>query len=235
VDYGAKDVFKRGWKPQYPRDSEIDNWTNQFEPLCRTKENCIKVFEIYLYGPQDIFKPEYAKILSRIIINHGKFPNTCQMMFLRRKYEYVNKHTSKATRLRGAHQDTHPKYYDFKVNLEGIESRYKYDIFADGEPALTDAQLSDLFTSGCDPVAEYHELREQGEQMLSDGSISHSDLKYGSLVETVRCINVNGKILHDQAGATQNTTAWLPLTAAAGESCPHQDRTTIPERCVLIK
>jgi len=219
VDYGAKDVFKRGWKPQYPRDSEIDNWTNQFEPLCRTKQNCIKLFKIFLYRPkyaQDIFKPRYAKILSRIIINHGKFPEACQEMFLQRKYEYVNKRKSKATRLRGAHQDTSPKYYDFKVNLEGIESRYKYDIFADGEPALTDAQVSDLFTSGCDPVAEYHELREQGEQMLSDGSLSHSDLEHGSLVEIVRCINMNGKILHDQAGATQDTTAWLtpwlPLT-----------------------
>jgi hypothetical protein len=207
VDYGAKDVFKRGWKPQYPRDSDIDNWTNQFEPLCRTKQNCIKLFKIFLYG-RDVFKPRYAKILSRIIINHGKFPEACQEMFLQRKYSYVNKGTSKAERLRGAHQDTSPEYYDFKVNLEGIESRYKYDIFADGEPALTDAQVSDLFTSGCDPVAEYHELRQQGEQMLADGSLFRSELQYGSLVEIVRCINMNGKILHDQAGAIQNTTAW---------------------------
>ena len=155
-----------------------------------------------------MFNPRYAKILSRIIINHGKFPEACQEMFLQRKYSYVNKGTSRAKRLRGAHQDTSPKYYDFKVNLEGIESRYKYDIFADGEPALTDAQVRDLFTRGCDPVAEYHELREKGEQMLADGLLFPSELEYGSLVEIVRCINMNGKILHDQAGATQNTKAW---------------------------
>jgi hypothetical protein len=38
VDYGAKDAFKRGYEPQYPRDSDIDNWSYQFEPLCRTKK-----------------------------------------------------------------------------------------------------------------------------------------------------------------------------------------------------
>ena len=220
MDYGAKDVFKRGWKLQYPRDGEIDNWTSQFEPLCRTKQNCIKLFKIFLYGPQDIFKPSYAKILSRIIINHGKFPEACQEMFLQRKYEYVNKGTSRAERLRGAHQDTSPQYYDFKVNLESVESRYKYDIFADGEPALTDAQVSDLFTSGCDPVAEYHELREKGEQMLADGLLFPSELEYGSLVEIVRCINMNGRILHDQAGATQNTTAWQSTSAPLAVMSP---------------
>ena len=122
------------------RDGEIDNWSSQFEPLCRTKQDCtcIKLVKIFVYGPKDS-----AKILSRIIINHGRFPEVCQEMFLQRKYKYVNKGTSKAKRRRGAHQDAEPKYHAFKAHLDGIESRYKYGIFADGEPALTDAHVND--------------------------------------------------------------------------------------------
>lgn len=179
MDYGAKDAFKRGYKPQYPIDSDIDNWSHQFEPLCRTKKDCIKLFKIFLDGP--------PMLISLIITNYGDFPEKCQEMFLKRKYEYVNKVTNRAAKSRGAHQSTDPKYYTFNVVREyGIDSRYNYDIFADEEPRMTGAQVNDLFTRGYDPVAEYHDLREHGERLLARGLLFPSALEYGSLVEIVQ-------------------------------------------------
>ena len=126
-------------------------------------------------------------LISLIITNYGDFPEKCQEMFLKRKYEYVNKVTNRAAKSRGAHQSTDPEYYTFDVVREyGIESRYNYDIFADGEPELTCAQVNDLFTSNYDPVAKYHELREHGERLLARGLLFPSALEYGSLVEIVQ-------------------------------------------------